>query len=58
MYCCDGQRIHRSNLNTDPFAQGESLSLKGELEGITCGYRFSIAIVRDKPDSVSLLLLD
>ena len=29
MYCCEGERISRFNLNNDPFANGESLNLKG-----------------------------
>jgi hypothetical protein len=58
MYCSEGEKITRFNLNTDPLSNGEHLYLKGEVEDLVCGFRFTIAVVRDSPEEVSLLLFD
>lgn len=58
LYCADHDKITRYNLPTEAFTNAETLQLKGEIEDLKCGHRHAIAVVRDSPEAIRLLIFD
>jgi hypothetical protein len=58
LYCAENYKITRYNLPTEAFTNAETLQLKGEIEGLKCGHRHAVAVLRDSPEGIRLLIFD
>ena len=57
-YCADRRYLTRYDVNKEGLVNGETIELKGEIEDMLCGNRFTIVVVRDQPESVRMLIFD
>lgn len=47
LYCAEAHAITRFELGVHGLGEGEVLELKGEVEGLICGGRFAVVVLRN-----------